>query len=202
MREISEQEHNRILSSSLRKSINHYQTTMELKLRDLKLLDIVYRLQYDNCATLSHECQLKLNQLYYYIIRNNPLICSPNLISSGAKKNKFEYYNTKSTPIELLKYNQIFKPLDEIENNVTMHVKDGAMFSLNDFKAGYNFNISKNGRLIIESLIDLNNHIIKDILGNNITDAFSKKSENNRYYLTSKNFLAGDFITLKLVYNE
>lgn len=207
MKEISEFQHNNVIVNSLNKMLTAFKLGVDADITDLQILNIIYNLQYSSCMVLPLEDYYRLNKIYYRIIRNNNLICSPNLSNSLYKSNsQFKYYQTHvdDAPIPPvyrgIYYSQNYKTIIDILDNLEDLMQGIKIESLDNVTI--DFDITNLGRFTLVSDIDIRNYKIYDILNNDITSEFVFHKRGDLYAIISNNFITGSTLKLKFIKNE
>lgn len=209
MREISEQEHQDVLTGSIKKFMKAYKLLGGYVQSNLKVVDIIYRLLYEACGVASLRDKHKLTQLYYKLCREDRLICNP--LSKGGlfKSNNFIQFHAGKEPIPP-------KPVDPIVGYLQADISDSVISIkgmiehstlpdrmietvLSELNKGYYFQLDRAGRLTIVWDKEKPIYSIYDILGNDITSAFDLSVINNNFVIISKNFFSYGQIYLKLI---
>ena len=207
MKEISEIQHNQVLVNSLNKMLTAFKLGVDADITDLQILNIIYDLQYSSCMMLPLDDYYRLNKIYYKIIRNNNLICTPDLSNSLYKSNSnFKFYRAyvEDAPIppesKGIFYGQYNRTINNILENIENLMEGDKIESLDNDPV--DFNISKLGRFTLVSDIDILNYRIYDILNNDITSEFTYINQGDLYAIISNNFITGSILKLKFIKNE
>lgn len=207
MKEISEFQHNQVLVNSLNKMLTAFKLGVDADITDLQILNIIYDLQYSSCMMLPLDDYYRLNKIYYRIIRNNNLICTPDLSNLLYKSNSnFKFYraHVDDAPIPPesrgIYYSQNNKTIIEILDNLENLMQGVKIESLDNVTV--DFDITNLGRFTLVSDIDIRNYKIYDILNNDITSEFALHKREDLYVIVSNNIITGSILKLKFIKNE
>ena len=214
MLEISEKSHTSILITSLNKIYNKVKIGKPLKSNKLYLLNIIYKLLFDNIISLNDNQKKYLinlyRNLYFY---NDDQICKGPLIKKYQLKNKSKFIQAQVEDCNnYSKYNKIFywQELDyQTDEDIIQNlINQTGYFNLKpydtflNFENGKNINYNNIGRIcfgIMESNV-LDEYNIFDSLNNNVTHTFNILfiDEINTLLFVSQNIYSHGDMTFKI----
>lgn len=204
MKEVTQESHNKLVVESIKKYMEVYKRKAGQVNSNLKIVDVIYRLMNDACGIGTREQKHRLSKLYYRLIRQDRLICTPNANTPLFKgSTKFEQFHVDSNE-QVTSYIDYYQttPIYSV-NTIKQLINAGTMpntkkVELNKLAYGVDFELNGSGRLIISLPKIKVITTIRDVLDNDVTDQFDLSTINNNFVIISKNIFTQGNMFLKL----
>lgn len=205
MEEINDKVHTVLMYNSWNKAIFNYKYNGVLDFRDLKMLDIIYKILNETCYMLDSKETYRLKKEYFRIIRENPLICSIYTDVQLFTGNSYfaQSYQPKGSAVPTtFKYfqdNQL-RTITVLENAIAQNnfPETSTTIGVENVIIGYKFKMNSFGRLAIYLDSEkYTNFKITDILNLDITSHFKIKKVNKGYSIISNEIHSSGDIYLK-----